>query len=383
MASDNGLKNLLIIGVHLKSEGYPNTLYRLHDLQTSGLFNVTEIYVPIWHEGTQNRHGVGRLTRNLCRAIFAHITVIVRYLACKRPKLIYVPYPAVFVIFLLSWLPQRLRPNCIIADAFISIYDTVVFDRSLINENGLPARILKWIEKRAYAYTDKLVVDTPQNARFFCKLFGLTEEKVVVIPLSTNEIDFKYTPYSPKSSYSQVLFVGTLVPLHGIQTILDAIRLVSKRSDIHFKLVGNGQDAHIIEAWLKTYSLPIVWEKEWLPSNRIAEEIGLADICLGVFGLGNKTQRVCPFKIYAYASMGKAIITGETDWLKNTTDGLSYEPFLSVPTGNAEALAEKIILLADNPELRASMAANSHEYYLSHLNNHFALKKLVSYMLEC
>ena len=271
------------------------------------------------------------VNRNFWRAIIAHVIVISRYLNSPRPELIYVPYPSVFVIFLLSWLPQGVRPCRIVTDVFISLYDTIVFDRQLLNQNGWSARLLRWIEKRAYGFADKLVVDTPQNARFLCELFGLPEERVIVIPLSTNEIDFKYTPYYPKTSYCRVLFVGTLVPLHGIETILEAIRLVSKRSNIHFKLIGNGQDAPIVEAWLRAYSLPLTWEKEWQPSNRLAEEISQADICLGIFGAGNKTQRVCPFKMYAYASMGRAIINGETEWLKDTTGRLSYEPFASIP----------------------------------------------------
>ena len=100
MAYGDNLKSLLVIGVYLKSEGYPNTLYRLRDLQTAGLFKVTEINAPMWQEGTQNRHGFARLTRNFWRAIIAHVIVISRYLNSPRPELIYVPYPSVFVTLL-------------------------------------------------------------------------------------------------------------------------------------------------------------------------------------------------------------------------------------------------------------------------------------------
>lgn len=375
-------KSLLVLGVHLKAEGYPNTLYRLHDLETSGLFQIAEINVPMWHEGTQNRHGFSRLTRNLWKAIFAHIAVVARYLTAKHPKRVYVPYPAVFILFLLSWLPPRFRPHYIVADVFISLYDTIVLDRQLLKQSGTPARLLKWMEKRAYVYADKLLVDTPQNAQFLCSLFNLPAAKVVFVPLSSNEIDFKYTPYHQKTDSCRVLFVGTLVPLHGIETILEAVRLVSEHSNIQFKLIGDGQDAPIVEAWLHAYSLPLTWERNWQPSNRIAEEISQADICLGIFGAGNKTQRVCPFKMYAYASMGRAIITGQTDWLKDTSGRLSYEPFACVPVGNAEALAARIIQLADEPALRAKLSANSHKFYQTHLENRIALEKLTDCLLE-
>lgn len=375
MAHANTQNSLLVLGVHLKSEGYPNTLYRLRDLEASGLFQMSEINVPMWNESTQNRHGFSRLTRNLWRTVIAHIAVTIRYLAARCPERVYVPYPAVFVLFLLSWLPVRFRPRYIVADVFISLYDTIVLDRRLIKQNGLPASILKWIERRAYACADKLVVDTPQNARYLCSLFKLPETKFVAVPLSTDEVHFKYTPYQPFHDVCRILFVGTMAPLHGIETILEAASLLSERPDIHFKLIGDGQDAPIVEAQLRTHMQHLEWERAWQPSHRIAEEISRADICLGIFGAGDKAQRVCPFKIYAYASKGRAIITGDTLWLRDATQ-LPYEAFASVPLNDAVALAAKIIQLADAPALRVKLAANSRQFYEDHLSNQAALKQL-------
>lgn len=377
MAHTDIRKNLLVLGVHLKADGYPNTLYRLRDLEASKLFRIFEINVPMWHEKTQNRHGLARLSRNIWRAAFAHLNVMIRYLAyAKRPEQVYVPYPGVFVLFLLSWLPAWCRPRNIVADVFISLYDTIVLDRHLLKIEGLPARILKRIERRAYAYTDKLVVDTPQNARFICSLFGLPESKLVTVPLSTDETHFKYTPYQPTGDICRVLFVGTMVPLHGIETILEAASLLKERHDIHFKLVGDGQDSPVVEAWQSVQMPHLEWERTWLPSQRIAEEISRADICLGIFGAGDKAQRVCPFKLYAYASMGRAVVTGDTLWLREVSQS-PHEVFTSVPVNDAAALAAKIAQLANEPQLRAELAANSRQYYENHLSNQAALKQFV------
>lgn len=377
MDYDNTQIDLLVLGVYLKSEGYPNTLYRLQDLHSSGLFRIIEINVPMWDESTQHRHGFPRLTRNICRAVIAHIAVMVRYLTTfKRPHCIYVPYPSVFVLFTLSCLPKKFRPQRIVADVFISLYDTIVRDRLLLKRDGIPARLLKWVERRAYLTVDTLVVDTEQNARFLCSLFGLSEAKTTVIPLSTNEVHFKFTPYTPRPDICHVLFVGTLVPLHGVQTILEAVRLLSDRSDIHFKLIGDGQDRSLVEASLNSNITHLEWERSWQSSEKIAEDIARADICLGIFGTGDKAQRVCPFKIYAYASMGRAIITGRTLWLKEATNNLPYEPFASTRISDAAALASKITLLASDSVLRTQLAKNSCQFYQAHLGNRSAMEKL-------
>jgi glycosyltransferase involved in cell wall biosynthesis len=381
MVDAKSRNNLLIMGVHPTSEGYPNTRFRLRDLKASGLFHLTEINVPMWRYRKQNLHGVFCQIGKFGRALFSHVAVMFRYLAVKRPERIYVPYPAVFVLFLLSWLPERFRPQRIVADAFISLYDTVVHDRYLLRKEGLPARLLMWVEKRAYAFADVVVVDTPQNVRFLCSLFNLPESKVVAVPLSTDETNFRHVPYQPHSGTCYVLFVGTLVPLHGVETILAAASLLSDRSDIYFKLIGDGQDAPIVEAWQRKYKPALDWERKWLSSEQVAEEIFHADICLGIFGTGDKTQRVCPFKIYAYAAMGRPIVTGETDWLKAQADDLSLKAFASVPVNDAAALAAKIVELADDPGQRENLAVNSRKFYETHLANQAALEKLVACLL--
>ncbi len=375
--------SLLVLGVHLKSEGYPNTLYRLRDLEASNLFRMTEINVPMWSEDTQQRHGFSRITRNIWRAVFAHFSVVARYLvSVKRPERVYVPYPGVFILFLLACLPLNFRPRRVVADVFISLYDTVVLDRQLLKRNGVVAQLLKWVEKRAYACADQLVVDTQQNTQFLSTLFNLPETKFVVTPLSIDETNFKYMPYQPSPGNCRILFVGTLVPLHGIKTILEAASLLSVRADIHFKFIGDGQDAPLVEEWISRQPINnLAWERAWQSSSKIAEEIDRADICLGIFGEGDKTQRVCPLKVYAYAATGRAIVTGETDWLRGAIKELEYEPFACVPVNNATALAAKLAQLADDQELRAALAVSSRRFYQMHLGNRAAVEKLTACLL--
>lgn len=363
------------MGVHLDSEAYPNTRYRLRDLRASAFFQLSEINVPMWTHATQSSKGFSRLWRNSGRALLAHAAVMGRFLFSKRPARVYIPYPGAFLLFLLSFLPAGLRPQRVIADVFISLYDTIVNDRRLIKQESLLARTLKRVEKRAYHFADTLIVDTRQNAQFLCALFDLPASKVKVIPLSTDEEHFQNTPYHPQTGLCHVLFVGTMVPLHGIETILEAAALLSDRTDIRFKLIGDGQDAFLVKSWMGTHQSTIEWERHWQSSEEIAREISQADICLGIFGAGNKTQRVCPFKIYAYAAVGRAIITGDTDWSREATSDLDCEPFATVPVNNARALAIKIAELADHRGLRTSLAANSNRFYLTALSNRAALEE--------
>jgi glycosyltransferase involved in cell wall biosynthesis len=373
---------LLILGVHLKSEAYPNTRFRLEGLPQSDELELSEINFPMSTGSLYKAGGFFGKIGAAIRGVLAHFRVLLAYVFSGRVDIVYVPYPAVFVVFLLSWLPGKLKPQRVFVDAFISLYDTVVNDRALLKKQSMLARMLYRIEKRAYSFSSRVIVDTPQNLAFLRTTFHLDESRLESIPLSTDERQFQPVNYLAETGICRVLFVGTLVPLHGIQTILDAAALLSGRHDIVFRIIGDGQEAGKVEHWKLNNSTTLQWERHWLPSASIAKEIEQADICLGIFGEGNKTQRVCPFKIYAYASIGRPIITGKTDW----TDALfaqTGESFLeTVAVGDAEKLAELIHKLADDAGLRESLALASRKLYEQHLSNRIANRQLLACLLS-
>ncbi len=374
--------DLLVIGVHLKSEAYPNTLFRLQELEGSGLLRVREINSPLWRESTQHRHGRSRMTRNVLRAAAAHLAVCLRYLFAKRPAIAYVPYPAIFVLLFMSALPKRLRPPHMVADAFISLYDTIVLDRQLLSPKGFAARLLKRAERRAFETADQVIADTPQNARFLSRLFDLPGTKVIAVPLATDEIHFAPVAYQPRRGICNVLFVGTLAPLHGVTTILEAAHLLTGRPDVRFKLIGDGQESLAVQRWLADHSVNLDWQRGWQSSIRIAEAIAESDICLGIFGTGDKAQRVCPYKVYMYTSVGRATITGETAWLREATRDAPAQPFAAVPAGDAEALARTILTLADDPALRSALATGGRRFYDTVLANEHGRAELEAALLR-
>jgi glycosyltransferase involved in cell wall biosynthesis len=359
--------DLLVLGVYLKSEGYPNVKYRVQALQEEVGLKVTEINYPMWPEKQLGVGGIWiKLLLSAWRLFFSHLVVLYRYLrACPTQK-IYIPYPAIFVAVILSFLPKRCQPEKVVIDAFISLYDTVVNDRKLFSRKSIVAKLLMKIERRAFRFTDIVVTDTDQNSAYYSQLFGLPLCKFLAIPLSTNESEIKFSPYKPSSEAVKVLFVGTLVPLHGIKIILKAISLLRKNENIEFTIIGDGQDGRLVEEYLREYPDSIAWIKTWQSSSEIAKYIHRADICLGIFGEGAKAQRVCPYKIYSYAMCGRAIITGETDWTRSM---LTTQYFETTPVGSGELLAIAIKELAGNESKRALLAGSVAKFYEQTLSN--------------
>jgi len=373
-------QSLLIIGVHPDNEAYPNVYHRVRALQQCDAFSTEVIHCQGWSSDTQSSSGRARLWRNLSSMLWAHASVLLRSLFHRRPDISYIPYPAVGLVWLLSWFGKDWVRERIVADAFISLYDTIVLDRELFAPNSLLARLLYAVERRAYAFADQVVVDTAQNADYLAALFSLPRERFFACPLSTDETILQAQLYGDESTANQltpmsecrVLFIGTMIPLHGIATIVQAAKLL-EGEPIQFYIVGDGQEGELLGGAGDN----IDWLREWVDSEGIAREIRDADLCLGIFGATDKADRVLPYKIYAYSRVGRTVITAASNCLKELTRELDYRPFYFVPAADPAALAEAIRELAASGELRRQYASASARFYRERLSNKALLKPLV------
>ena len=377
MSTVNKLK-LLILGVHSLDDGYPNVKFRISELLEREDFDTKHIDLPFMSRFFQVRANTKRLQtlRAAVRAAIAHIHVFY-YLWCHAAGVIlYIPYPGVLVCLATRLLPQSKRPRRIIIDAFISIYDTVVIDRKLISDSGLLARGLYRVEQLGLSAADVVVVDTYETAEYMYSLFGGSINGLSYLPLATDEQYFLELPL-PENQITEVLFVGTLVPLHGVQYIVDAIEQLADNDDIHFTIVGSGQDNSLVKLCQTRFPGKLYWHREWADSETVAGYIRKADICLGIFGDSQKAQRVCPLKMYAYLACARPVITRKTLWTESARQADVQPSFCTVDLDDQkDELALAIKKLASDKSLRERYAKNGLTFYKQNLSNEASLNDL-------
>jgi len=157
-------------------------------------------------------------------------------------------------------------------------------------------------------------------------------------------------------------FHGNYIPLQGVEYIIKAAKILEKYPDIKFKLIGNGQTypkAKKLAEDLKVKNIEFISER--VPYESIPAFINGADICLGIFGSGDKTQRVIPNKLYEAVAMKKAVITGDTPGIKEIfTD---QKDIMLCRVADEKDLAEKILILKNNPELKEKIALNGYQTF--------------------
>lgn len=324
--------------------GKPRTRIVRDGLREIGI-EVVEIHADIWagHEDKSQASRLSLLTVAL-RAFLLYPILIWRYLRAPDHDMVVVPYLGQFdvlVLRLFAWL--RRKP--VVLDMFISIYDTVVNDRKMARPRSLVAWALKALEWASCRSADVVLMDTPTHARRIAQLFGLHSARVQAVPVGAEPDTFADVPNrQDHDGLTRILFYGQLIPLHGIQTILDAA--LSERGRAYsWHLIGSGQDSRLIERALASADTAhIVWER-WRDYAELRHAIADADICLGIFGNSEKAACVVPNKVYQSLLAGRPVVTRRSPAME---EAFETHPGLDlVNSGDADALLDGIRRIED------------------------------------
>jgi glycosyltransferase involved in cell wall biosynthesis len=296
--------------------------------------DVVEQHEPVW-EGARDAWRAGAaMALRLARAELRLL---------RRPRERYdaviVGYPGHFD---LPAAKRAARGAPVLFNPLVSLADTLVSDRERFRPDSLAARALSLVDRRALRAADVVVADTEQHARFFAELADL--ERVEVCFVGAEERVFR--PGSPRA-FTHALFVGKLIPLHGLETILEAARLAP---ELPFRVVGTGQ----LERLLERRPPNLEWV-QWVEYERLAGELHAAGAALGIFGGSEKAARVIPNKVFQALACATPLVTADTPAARELlVDG---ESALLVPPDDAQALAEALRRLASDDALRAHVAA--------------------------
>src|SRR6185369_10888140 len=155
------------------------------------------------------------------------------------------------------------------------------------------------IDRHALGSADLVVADTEANAGRFRELGA---RRVEVCLVGAEERLFR--PGWRRPERFSCLFVGKLIPLHGVDTILAAARAAPELS---FRVVGRGQLEPLLAG-----RTPNVEHVPWVDYERLPAELHRAGCALGVFGTSRKAARVIPNKAFQALACGTPLVTGDT-----------------------------------------------------------------------
>jgi len=281
--------------------------------------------------------------------------------AAERPRCVIVPYPGHHLVRSI----RRVSPVPVVLDLFLSAYDTVVEDRRLCEPGSIGAGVMQRLDTQACTAADLVLTDTPENAAYAAALTELPPERFAWLPLSDPEAaDRVPFPSASTNGRLRVLFFGTGVPLHGLATLIEAVR---RAPSVHLTLVG-GADADRALAQ-RMLGSRVELDGDFVSRDRLRELMADCHLVAGIFGCSGKTQRVVPWKVVIALAAGRPVITADTPAVCGWLEG-SAAVFLA-PAADPEALAAQLERLAADPLRVERAAAMAQTIY----NRHFAVDR--------
>jgi glycosyltransferase involved in cell wall biosynthesis len=293
---------------------------------------VVERHVPVW-EATEHKFAAG------VTAAARLAAAQVRLLRATHEEFdaLIVGYPGHFDLPAAKRAARR-RP--VVFNPLVSLADTLVEDRARFRRGSIAARLLERVDRSAFRGADLVVADTEEDAKLFRDL-GARRVEVCLVGAEERLFQPGWQMHEPFTA----LFVGKLIPLHGIETVLAAARLAP---EIQFRVIGSGQLERVLEG-----RPPNVDWIRWVEYPQLPRHLRTCGCALGIFGTTAKAQRVIPNKVFQALACGAPVITANTPAIHELGD----DALLLVPPGDAQALADAVRLLARDGALRAKLSA--------------------------
>jgi glycosyltransferase involved in cell wall biosynthesis len=280
------------------------------------------------------------------------------------PDAVVVGYLGHFDVHLARMLFRRVP---VVLDHLVGASDTAR-DRRL--DGGPRQMLLRMIDSAALRAADIVVVDTDEH---LAALPPRHRARAVVVPVGAPRAWYQAArpiPGDPQGGAGvqggadlphagdpgaplRVVFYGLYTPLQGTPVIGAALARLAG-APIEVTMVGGGQDAPQARAAAAANGA-VRW-LDWVPAADLPALVAGHDVCLGIFGTGDKALRVVPNKVFQGAAAGCAIVTSDTAPQRRALGSAA----VLVPPGDPEALAAALLRLADDRADLARLRRDAH-----------------------
>jgi glycosyltransferase involved in cell wall biosynthesis len=276
---------------------------------------------------------------------------------------------------------KRMTKKPVVFDATLTLYETEVVDRKLIDGKSIKAKLWYLFDYNALQNASLVLSDTNTHAKYYSHFYDVDFSKFRRVLVGSDDEVFYPKQSKKEDNCFLVMFWGTFIPLQGVKYIIRAARLLENCKDVKFELRGFGQTySEALELFRSLRVKNTTFASSWVPYNELPNYVAKADVCLGIFGETEKAKRVIPNKAVETLAMRKPLITGDSPAAREIlTD---RENCILVPMANPKALAEAILRLKEDEKLGDKIAENGYRLFKERLSPEAIGKDLKSTLME-
>ncbi len=283
----------------------------------------------------------------------------------ERPALIHAHSP---VLNVLPALRVGRRLGIPVVYEIRAFWEDAGADQGTYREWGLKYRMVRAAETLACRRCDH-VFTICQGLKQDLVARGLADDRITVVPNAVNPEEF--SPVAPDPALARrwglegrftVGFLGSFFHFEGLDVLLESLaRLNGALPDLAALLVGGGEMEERLRQQARALGLQsrIVFTGR-RPHHEMPGLYALVDLLVFPRKPIRLTELVTPLKPLEAMAMGKPVLAsdvgghrelirhGETGWL--------------FPAGDASALAEALVTLGNDPQLRSRLAAAGRDW---------------------
>ncbi len=219
-------------------------------------------------------------------------------------------------------------------------------------------KLIRAMNEKTLSVSDALVFDSKNSLDLYKRTYHdlIKNKKLVVIPAGVEVEKFRYThPIAKK--YLELLTVGSLIKRKGIEYLLQSmVYIIDELSNVRLRIVGRGSYESTLMKITKELGVEnkVIFEG-YVLRNNLERYYKLCDIYVHP-----SLSETFPLAIKEAMALGRPIVAtkvGFTD--EHVKDGV--HGYL-IPPRDPKALADAILKLLENEELRNRMGLNARKY---------------------
>ena len=214
------------------------------------------------------------------------------------------------------------------------------------------------LHRKTIQKSNRIITISNQVKTLYTELISPT--KISVIPFGIDTDVFRPTHMNQQQNQFSILYAGWLYPLKGLPYLIQAVARTKKLGlNVNLKIVGEGKQKQELRALARRLGVePNIVFQGVVSYSHMPRQYQECDVfCFPT--LGEPLGKVLIEAMSCAKPVIASNIGGPTEIIQNEVNGLL------VPPGNSEALAEKIIMLANDENARRRMGAKARETVLA------------------
>jgi glycosyltransferase involved in cell wall biosynthesis len=227
----------------------------------------------------------------------------------------------------------------------------------LLNNKWLQ-KLAYWFEKKCYKAADLIVTLSPGMQHEIIEkhhhknVISVTNSANIELFATIQDFPAEITSFK-KRKYA--LYTGNIGMVNNVEWMFEAAKILGHlgRNDIQIVWIGDGQLKQKLAKRKEIEGVDNLIFMDLMPKNKLVPIVQNALVCLAPLKDTKVLNTSSPNKFFESLAAGVPVIQTTNGWMKDFVE--EHEVGFTVDPNNAEALAEKLVALVDNPEQLVKM----------------------------